>query len=108
MSWDNVFVIFTVSVFLVFAFASIFFGEKIEKVNGRARYKKYKSFIDAKNEDEGNSMSDKRAESKVKKSHHKATSDSDIERLRQSFSDEEVEEIVELLFATDEFDQQFK
>lgn len=48
------------------------------------------------------------AESKNEKSSHKALNDRNIEKLRQSFNDEEVEEIVELLFATDEFDQQFK
>lgn len=48
------------------------------------------------------------SESKNEKSSHKAIDDRTIEKLRQSFNDEEVEEIVELLFATDEFDQQFK
>jgi len=47
------------------------------------------------------------AESKDEKSSHKAIDDRTIEKLRQSFNDEEVEEIIELLFATDEFDQQF-
>src|SRR5690554_4725870 len=96
-SWDNVFVIFIGSLIVIPFIVSIFFGEAIERQNGRARYKQYKAFIDAKNEDINNSINDKRAESKDEKSSHKALDDRTIEKLRQSFNDEEVEEIVELL-----------